>query len=938
MFNYNRASDRYVQDYVRHPTNRCSPFAYEAFSQARERSSFARETFPQVRESSSFARQTFPQVREPSSSAQSHRTLLVETSGPLWYTVTTREAGAVERFLLGEDWLGRSFDSLVLNPILDVCKKCFRKCFWSMATLLSLCAIINSVYSIATNLLAFRLGGIISIFISVFKLLMPIFLLWAFIFAFSYCKEAEPEALPWMWYQVTTLYKTVIQILRPSQEVVISTWQRFTLWILAGLPTTGLSQWFANQFRRLGNQFIRFGKTIGGEIEATSPQITIVSMVSTAVQTEPDAATTAGPSTPPPQRAPAVVSMVSTAVQTEPDAATTAGPSTPPPQRAPAVTSSLKWSTQTKTLNTHGSTTTNASSKAARMPTQFSTTPSTTPVKKQATSSCTTGTQTTTVTTPTTTNKPIIQSASAVSRMSRSIGNHDARISSTAINVSTQTVCPPTQVSTMQSNIPVRKPTPASTTTGTQTTVVTMTTTSTQMEELSVPDTEATPAVIDYDQLLVDWALAFPECNPESSLLAGNATLPNLAPVVPLIPALSEREFEFSFPLGNVPPPNIAPLIPDLSERGFEFSFPLGNAPLPNPAQVLFPTLSDGDFQFSLPVVSNARVTTLSEPLEPESPIPDMSEEEIESVWAIACDTYGDLFDLSAREPTTMTTGSDMTTAQVTVPNVEQVAPVEERYVEAEMTDMPEEIKQVVEEDEAMSEAPSSETPDIVGPAKVALTSEVNVEMSDVDVQVEAPGDKAMADADAGIAHKDHNMSNAQEEPAVATTCPAPTFAAPIPPIVPIVLAQVPTTTTIPATDDNEMVDQPVAQQFSAENQGVQGDSNVVVPTRALPRLPRSYGRPPRANLPALRVPPRPSRQGAPGYRGPLSFSAGPMTAAATATTTTTVVTTTMAPALSNTAPVSNPTSAISGPLGVCNNSAVTDEELADILLRAICG
>lgn len=246
--------------------------------------------------------------------------------------------------------------------------------------------------------------------------------------------------------------------------------------------------------------------------------------------------------------------------------------------------------------------------------------------------------------------------------------------------------------------------------------------------------------------------------------------------------------------------------------------------------------------------------------------------------------------------------------------------------------------QEVVEDDEAMSEAPSSEAPTNFIDINT-LTAEVNVEMSDIKVEVEALVDDAMPDANAHVAQEDDVMSDV---PHTTTTAPTPTGTVTIATITPITATPAPTTTaSIPATCDQEMVDQSVADQpeVNTGNQGVHDDSKVML---APPRLPRSYTGRPRGNLPARRNTRRPLLHGEPGYTVPLFSSAGPAATAAP-----------IAPAQlsllsaihnSTTTPVNNTTGCMPTMSGGQNltsaspreNLVVSDAELAAILLRAI--
>ena len=140
--------------------------------------------------------------------------------------------------------------------------------------------------------------------------------------------------------------------------------------------------------------------------------------------------------------------------------------------------------------------------------------------------------------------------------------------------------------------------------------------------------------------------------------------------------------------------------------------------------------------------------------------------------------------------------------AKARVQSLEETPGVEDGYVEGEMTDVPTEERPVVEEDEAMSEAPSSEASTNASPTEGTFTTEVNVEMSDADVEPEAPVDEAMTDAGTNAQEDDEMLPDTQEEPPATTTGLAPTAAAaPIAPTpTPAPTTTTPTTTTTATT------------------------------------------------------------------------------------------------------------------------------------------
>jgi len=322
--------------------------------------------------------------------------------------------GVVGRVLDGEDWLGRSFETWVLNPILNVCKRSFRKCFWTIATLLSLYGMISSACAFAAQIITAKLNSVFAIFVSVFMAMVPACLLLLSLFAFIHCKDVEPEILPWMWYQLTSLYKFTNQILRPPGHRII-------LWVCAGLPTSGLSEW-------LGNQLIRLGHTMAGEGKGTAPQVTAVAIVSTEMQTDPEETPTTITEEPTPSPAVASSSKRSTRKKTptahessttdnrptntthtratlgtatsrrpitttrttgtQTTTPSTAELSTPGQQGTPATTPSSRASIHTKTPTSCKSRTVNKAAKAACKPIN-QTTPNTGPSTRPATSAAT---------------------------------------------------------------------------------------------------------------------------------------------------------------------------------------------------------------------------------------------------------------------------------------------------------------------------------------------------------------------------------------------------------------------------------------------------------------------------------------------------------------------------------------------------------------------
>ena len=253
-----------------------------------------------------------------------------------------------------------------------MCKKSFRKCFWTVATLLSLCGMTSSACMLAKNLFATTPDSPIATFISVFIVVVQLCLLLIFFCFFTYSRHIEPETLQWMWYQLTSLCKAINETLHSSWVCVVPTGRYIMRWVRAGVLTEGLSQWFGSQFVRLGNQVVRIGMIMAREIEPATPPVATVTMVSTEIQTKSEVATetVAEPTSPVQQRA----SVVPTCSSKSAPATNTMTPT--------ARASSTSVSTQTTTV---------------RMPTQTRSTPSTGPIRRRTTAARTTATQTMTV-------------------------------------------------------------------------------------------------------------------------------------------------------------------------------------------------------------------------------------------------------------------------------------------------------------------------------------------------------------------------------------------------------------------------------------------------------------------------------------------------------------------------------------------------------------
>jgi len=296
MFTYNRPPNSY-RERVYYTHDPYTPFTHESpstYTHIHERGSLAqsRGTLPVTQPTGTLeqvvARPRGPYGYPPTTVRQGKPLFISQMSGNS--PDNKGNVGIVCRVLDGEDWLGRSFESQVLNPILNICKRSFRKCFWTLAMLVSISGMIASIYSLVHNVCALRHArSAITFFTCAFFFSTWSCLLMIFFSAFTHCKDAEPEVLSWMWNQLTSLCKEIKRAVCSFWGCVLPTGHRMILW--AGVGSPDLSQWF-------GNQSIRLGRIMTGDIEATT--------VNTDTQIDPLETTTTKQATPARQRSSAV--------------------------------------------------------------------------------------------------------------------------------------------------------------------------------------------------------------------------------------------------------------------------------------------------------------------------------------------------------------------------------------------------------------------------------------------------------------------------------------------------------------------------------------------------------------------------------------------------------------------------------------------------------